>query len=57
MIISIGIVDLRFGWFQSDVPRIRRGRGEGLKLSAIPSFITTDDIANLSPAYGDGGYT
>ena len=26
-------------------------------MSAIPSFITTDDIANLSPAYGDGGYT
>ena len=56
MIISIGLLTYALVGFNLMYPGFVDGEGF-LKLSAIPSFITTDDIANLSPAYGDGGYT
>lgn len=57
MIISIGLLTYALVGFNLMYPGFDVEAGEGfLKLSAIPSFITTTDVASLSPEY-NAGYT
>lgn len=55
MIISIGLLTYALVGFNVMYPGFADGEGF-LKLSAIPNFITTNDVANLSPDY-NAGYT
>ena len=55
MIISIGLLTYALVGFNLMYPGFEEGEGF-LKLSAIPSFITTNDVAALSPEY-NAGYT
>lgn len=53
MIISIGLLTYALVGFNLMYPGFEEGEGF-LKLSAIPSFITTNDVALLSPEYNPG---
>lgn len=53
MIISIGLLTYAAVGFNLMYPGFEDGEGF-LKLSAIPSFISTTDVANLSPEYNPG---